>query len=315
MDMMIDLETLGKSPTAVIKQIGWAVFPNPVEGKPRVVDSGVIYVDLQSALDYGLKIDGSTFEWWMRQDKDSRALMVVPGVDLRSALSLFIAIVETFRPVRVWARGLDFDLGMLRHVFSLFCMEPPWAYNAGRDVRTLEELHWAEPPARNALTLHSAKDDAVHQALHVQLCLLRKVQIETPLKGRVVSVDFDGVIHSYKSGWRGATTIPDDPVEGALDWLRSLVVSPHKFTVAISSARSAQTGGIEAMRYWLKAAVIKKWFGATDEELAWVQKIEWPRVKPAGMLHVDDRCWLFRGTNFPSSDDIINYKSWVKKDA
>ena len=35
----------------------------------------------------------------------------------------------------------------------------------------------------------------------------------------IICVDFDGVIHSYKSGWRGVAVIPDPPVPGAIEWL------------------------------------------------------------------------------------------------
>ena len=31
---------------------------------------------------------------------------------------------------------------------------------------------------------------------------------------QTVVFDFDGVIHSYSSGWRGETVIPDEPVTG-----------------------------------------------------------------------------------------------------
>ena len=39
----------------------------------------------------------------------------------------------------------------------------------------------------------------------------------------ILCMDFDGVIHSYESGWRGATIIPDVPVEGALEFLKAAI--------------------------------------------------------------------------------------------
>ena len=39
---------------------------------------------------------------------------------------------------------------------------------------------------------------------------------------RTVCVGFDGVIHSYVSGWRGAAVIPDPAVPGAIAWLNAI---------------------------------------------------------------------------------------------
>lgn len=59
----------------------------------------------------------------------------------------------------------------------------------------------------------------------------------------ILCLDFDGVIHSYVSGWQGAAVIPDAPVDGALDFIANAV---SRFKVAIYSTRSHQPGGREA---------------------------------------------------------------------
>jgi len=57
----------------------------------------------------------------------------------------------------------------------------------------------------------------------------------------ILCVDFDGVIHSYTSGWKGAAMIPDAPVPGALQWLRK---ASEWWDVQIYSSRTSQAGGI-----------------------------------------------------------------------
>lgn len=37
-------------------------------------------------------------------------------------------------------------------------------------------------------------------------------------KKPILNFDFDGVCHSYTSGWQSADTIPDDPVPGLFDF-------------------------------------------------------------------------------------------------
>ena len=50
-------------------------------------------------------------------------------------------------------------------------------------------------------------------------------------------LDFDGVIHSYTSGWKGADVIPDPPVDGAIAFMLGALLH---FDVVIFSSRSNQ---------------------------------------------------------------------------
>ena len=63
----------------------------------------------------------------------------------------------------------------------------------------------------------------------------------------ILCVDFDGVIHSYSSGWKGELNLPDPPVPGAFEWLESLI--PY-FLINIYSSRSKYEGGPAAMYDW-----------------------------------------------------------------
>ena len=45
---------------------------------------------------------------------------------------------------------------------------------------------------------------------------------EIKMKGKPTIVfDFDGVIHSYTSGWRGLEVIPDPPVDGIREMIEN----------------------------------------------------------------------------------------------
>lgn len=119
---------------------------------------------------------------------------------------------------------------------------------------------------------------------------------------KIICIDFDGVIHSYTSGWQGATTIADQPVMGAITWLASMVDNPE-FDPQIYSARSAQ-GGIPVMKEWLL-----QW-GLPGEYLA---KIKFPKEKPPAFLTIDDRCIKFDG-KFPSVKALREFKTWQSQE-
>ena len=65
-----------------------------------------------------------------------------------------------------------------------------------------------------------------------------------------VSFDFDGVIHSYRSGWKGAAVIPDPPVEGIKEVIEQLI--SDGLCVVICSSRAESFEGQTAIAEWLK---------------------------------------------------------------
>lgn len=118
---------------------------------------------------------------------------------------------------------------------------------------------------------------------------------------KILCVDFDGVLHSYTSGWQGADVVSDEMVPGAIRWLIDLL-EQEEYEVHIYSSRSNENGGIDAMRDWLGRYII-------DQTL--MSRLHFPLDKPPAYLTIDDRAICFRGT-FPSVLEMDNFKPWNK---
>lgn len=124
----------------------------------------------------------------------------------------------------------------------------------------------------------------------------------------ILCLDFDGVIHSYSSGWQGMGIVLDPPVPGAIEFIEK---AAEHFTVAIYSSRSKSLRGRWAMKNWLEPYVIMH-FGVdrvgSDDLLV---SIKWPWFKPSAFVTIDDRSITFTG-KFPSIDTIKAFKPWNK---
>jgi hypothetical protein len=72
-----------------------------------------------------------------------------------------------------------------------------------------------------------------------------EAEMQTPI---VVAVDFDGVMHSYTSGWTGHEPV-DPPEPGARDFVQWLLA--QGLEIVVVSARAAAPGGAQAIRDWL----------------------------------------------------------------
>jgi hypothetical protein len=131
-----------------------------------------------------------------------------------------------------------------------------------------------------------------------------------PSKKPILCVDFDGVIHSYTSGWKGANIVSDPPVPGALRWLDK---AAEWFEVNIYSSRTREPGGIAAMKQWLEHHAHDE-FGNADSAMRFVDTMYFPMDKPPAFLTIDDRAICFEG-HWSDLDptELLDFKPWNQR--
>lgn len=110
---------------------------------------------------------------------------------------------------------------------------------------------------------------------------------------KTVVFDFDGVIHSYTSGWKGVEVIPDPPVPGikeAIDRIR------ENYYVVVVSSRCNSVEGI-----WAIMAYLNKHNIIVDDVV---------KEKPPAVVYVDDRAICFDGHPETLLDKINGFAPW-----
>lgn len=112
-----------------------------------------------------------------------------------------------------------------------------------------------------------------------------------------VVFDFDGVIHSYKSGWKGSGIIPDPVVPGVVDVIDNLRANGYK--VVVVSTRCSTPEGKEAVEVYLTENRI-----AVDGVMA---------EKPPALCYVDDRAICFDGHPETLLERVKGFKTWLQK--
>lgn len=111
-----------------------------------------------------------------------------------------------------------------------------------------------------------------------------------------VAFDFDGVIHSYTSGWKGYGKIPDPPVPGIKEAIEEIRSAGYE--VVIYSARTKDPEGLYAIYRYLKR------YGIEVDDVV--------KEKPSAFVYVDDRAICFDGKSSELLDKIKNFKPWFK---
>lgn len=117
------------------------------------------------------------------------------------------------------------------------------------------------------------------------------------MKGKPTIVfDFDGVIHSYTSGWQGIDVVPDPPVEGIREVIEQL---RKKYRLVVVSSRCREKSGKQATEKWLREQGIEVDHVTFEKEPA--------------VVYVDDRALTFDGDTGKLQERIHAFKPWHKR--
>lgn len=114
---------------------------------------------------------------------------------------------------------------------------------------------------------------------------------------KTVVFDFDGVIHSYTSGWKGEDVIPDAPVPKIKEAIQHIRKAGYE--VVVVSTRCATSKGLNAVAEYL-----------ADNEIA-VDRI--CKEKPPAIVYIDDRAICFDGKSDELLDKIKKFEPWYKR--
>ena len=113
---------------------------------------------------------------------------------------------------------------------------------------------------------------------------------------KTVVFDFDGVIHSYTSGWQGIDVIPDEPVQGIKEALEEIHNAGYE--IVIVSTRCSTTLGRLAVKNWLNEYDLTQYIDGVCKE------------KPPAIVYIDDRAICFDGKPETLLNKIDEFKPW-----
>lgn len=162
--IMVDLETMGTVPGAVVLSIGAVYFNEDGLGEE-------FYMPISRAhsAELGLKESADTQKWWSRQSPAARRVIEEAeheaAPSLHAALEAFTGFIKRDTNVKVWGNGADFDNPLLACCYDVAGLKQAWIAWNGRCYRTLKNIA-PGPKLVRVGTYHNALDDAKSQALH-----------------------------------------------------------------------------------------------------------------------------------------------------
>lgn len=138
-DVMVDIETLGKGSCPPVLQIAARCF-NPRTGESYKASFDET-ADISSLMS---KIEPDTLKWWLDTNPTLFAKLVKRGtVSERQIVIDFLKWLASLGPtedIRLWGNGVLFDNRIIKEKCDQFSFGYPVFYRNDRDVRTIVEL-------------------------------------------------------------------------------------------------------------------------------------------------------------------------------
>lgn len=173
--IMLDIETLDTTQSAVVLSIGAVVFD------PHSKTLGeTFYVEFTADLDtqqrVGRTVSAATVTWWMQQGAAAKQIFTDPApegvrrVSTAQGLTEFASFIARNggKEVQLWGNGADFDNVIVGSLFDSFGLAKPWSYGKNRCYRTMNRLFGENVKLRRQGVHHNGLDDAITQAVHLQ---------------------------------------------------------------------------------------------------------------------------------------------------
>lgn len=138
--VMIDLETWGNGPAAVIVALGAVKF-YPDDPDNLIGEKFYAAVDPASCVRLGLQMDVGTILWWMdpKQRKALDAWLSTSNSDLLNVLEGF-AMWYGPKSLPTWGNGAGFDNVIVSTAYKVLGAERPWNFRDDRDYRSIKAL-------------------------------------------------------------------------------------------------------------------------------------------------------------------------------
>lgn len=201
--MVLDLETLGDTPTAVLFEAGVAAVDVSNLNSRIYAESFVLR--LADAMMDG-DVSASTLEWWLsdasiRQPARDRLAKIwgqKDGLRPMQSMRYLLDGINNFwnrhKPVAVWAMGATFDFPILNDKYARHEMRAPWSFRDQLCARPLRRIFPAEYKiAHDEANLLSSEPDfpggGVHAADYdcvVVAMFLRNVNRQMRALGRTL---------------------------------------------------------------------------------------------------------------------------------